>query len=261
MLYGIKIEICAGSFEDVVTACRYNEVDRLELNSHLEEDGLSIDHLTFDKIRAYTNKQLFCMVRNRPGSFQYTEEEKNAMRQEADYFLSHGADGIVFGCLNQDNTIDLPFTKQMIDLIHSSSAEAVFHKAFDQTPDYFTSAKALAQLHCDRILTSAGKPDCLTGATILHDLEEQYGDQIQILPGGGINSTNLSAILKQTGCTRFHMSLRSDDPEQKLIDVLEVIRSMHAPAGQHVLTREDAEMFEEDHYEAAMEDQEDTHEH
>jgi len=260
MLYGIKIEICAGSLEDIRTAEKYSEVDRVEVNSHLEHDGLSMDHDDFLEARKISSKQLMSMVRPRAGSFIYTEDEKEKMLEEAQYFMAHGADGIVFGCLTEQKEIDVPFTEAMIKLIHSEQKEAVFHKAFDKTSDFFKSAQVLADLHCDRILTSAGKPDCSAGSEILHALEEQYETRIQILPGGGINAGNLLSILHQTGCTRFHMSLRAADPEQKLVDVLEALRASHH-SQQHILTGEDQEMFEEDRYEETMEPQEDTHDH
>lgn len=260
MLYGIKIEICAGSLQDIAAADKYSEVDRIELNSHLEDGGLSMDHEDFLQARQSCSKQLMCMVRQRAGDFVYSPQEKENMLTEASYFLEHGADGIVFGSLTINKEIDFSFTKQMIDMAHSFQKDAVFHKAFDQTPDLFASAKILGSLHCDRILTSAGKADCFQGISLLRQLEEQYGDRIQILPGGGINASNIIAILQQTGCTRFHMSLRAEDPEQKLVDVLEAIRSIHS-THQRVLTGEDQEMFEADRYEESMILQEDTHDH
>lgn len=261
MLYGIKIEICCGSIEDVKTADKYDEIDRMEVNSHLEEGGLSMDHDVFLQVRSLTKKQLMCMVRQKPGDFIYTSEQKQAMLAEAEYYMQHGADGIVFGSLTEDHEIDLPFTKQMIELIHTYHKEAVFHKAFDETPDFSLAAKQLCELQCDRLLTSAHCPDCLQGAKIIGMLEEKYGDRMQILPGGGINASNVVETLKETRCSRFHMSLRAEVPEQKLIDVLEAIRKTHAPSGQHILTGEDEAMFEEDAYEETMETQEDTHEH
>ena len=260
MLYGIKIEICAGSIDDVKIADKYSEVDRLEVNSHLEEDGLSMSREDFLTVRQMTKKQVFPMVRLRAGNFIYTDEEKRAMKEEAAFFLDHQADGIVFGSITEDHLIDVPFTKEMIELAHTYHKEAVFHKAFDATNDLIASAKILADLHCDRILTSASCPDCYQGMPLLKLLNEQYGSQIQILPGGGINSTNVMPILQITGITRFHMSLRSSNPEQKLIDVLEAIREEHFQH-QHVLTSEDEAMFEEDHYEESMMPEENTHDH
>lgn len=258
MLYGINIEICAGSRRDIEIADRYSEVDRIEVNSHLEEDGLSCEQQEFNAIRSLSPKSLLCMVRPRGGNFLYSEEEKAEMLKEAEYFCMHGADGIVFGCLDEHNQIDLPFTKKMLEITARYHKEAIFHKAFDVTPDPYTAAKQLADLHVQRILTSGGKSSAMAGLQEIALLEEQLGDRIQILPGGGISASNIAILLKKTRCTRFHMSLRSDNPEQKLLDVLEAIRSMHFNHA-HVLTGEDAEMMEEDAYEQSMETQEDTH--
>jgi Uncharacterized protein involved in copper resistance len=261
MLYGIKIEICAGSLTDIALADQYSEVDRIECNSHLEEDGLSMDHTDFQKARVSTAKQLFCMVRQRPGDFIYSLSEQEQMLLEAKEFLEAGADGIVFGCLTRDGTIETSFTKKMITLIHSYQKEAVFHKAFDVSNDLFVSAKILADQNCDRILTSGGAPDCIQGMPALRQLQDLVGDRIQILPGGGIKAENVCGLLKDTRITRFHMSLRSDHPEQKLVAVLEAIREQHVSTKQHVLTSEDEAMFEADPYEANMDVQDDTYTH
>ena len=60
-----------------------------------------------------------------------TCEKYQTMLKDAEGMLKAGADGIVFGFLNADRTIDLKRTGMMSDLIHSYHKEAVFHKAFD----------------------------------------------------------------------------------------------------------------------------------
>ena len=40
----------------------------------------------------------------------------------------------------------------------------------------------------------------------LKNLIEKYGDQIEILIGGGVRSENISALKKLTGGTSFHSS-------------------------------------------------------
>jgi len=259
MLYGIKIEICAGSLTDIAIADKYAEVDRIECNSHLEEDGLSMDHADFQKARAMTSKQLFCMVRQRSGNFVYTVDEQKQMLKEAKDFLEIGADGIVFGCLTPSGVIDHSFTEKMITLIHSYQKEAVFHKAFDASKDLFISVKELIEFKCDRILTSGGAPDCSKGMFVLQQLQDEYGNRIQILPGGGINALNVNDILRDTKITRFHMSLRANPPEQKLMDVLAAIHRQHDSIKQHVLTEEDKSMFEADPYEVNMDATDDTY--
>ena len=57
------------------------------------------------------------------------------MLEEAELLLEHGADGISFGFLKADRTVDSEKTKKIVELIHAKGGEAVFHRAFDVTPD------------------------------------------------------------------------------------------------------------------------------
>lgn len=260
MLNKYTIEICAGSIEDVKIASSYPEVDRIEVNSHMEEGGLSMDLNDFIQARKISQKKLVCMVRGRGGNFIYNDEEKEFMINNCKEYLKHGADGIVFGCLNEDLTIDVPFTKQMVELIHSYHVEAVFHKAFDETKDPLQAIQQCIQLGIDRILTSGAMPNCTEGIPLLAQLQEKFGSSIQVLPGGGVNGTTVKDILLQTGCHCFHLSLRGGDPREKLEAVLHVVSSLQI-SHQKILTREDQEMFEEDHYEEQFEDMTNSYDH
>lgn len=51
------------------------------------------------------------------------------MLEEAELLLGHGADGIAFGFLNADRTIERKKTEAMAELIHKRGGEAVFHRA------------------------------------------------------------------------------------------------------------------------------------
>lgn len=208
MLDEIKIEICAGGIEDVLTASAFSEVDRIELNSALECGGLTPSLSAFTQARKATDKKLLCMVRPRSAGFVYTEAEKEVMIEDACYFLEHGADGIVFGFLKKDDTIDVRAVRNMCELIHSYGKEAVFHKAFDLTANLSESCQTLISLKIDRILTSGGKDTVLKGASALHTLIHTYGQQIEILPGGGITPDNILTVLQKTGATQFHMSAK-----------------------------------------------------
>lgn len=204
MLDEIRIEICAGSINDVLTASSFSEVDRIELNSALELGGLTPSLHTFLKARESTGRKLLCMVRPRGAGFVYTDAEKEIMLEDARCFLEHGADGIVFGFLKQDDTIDEEYTDRMVQLIHAYHAQAVFHKAFDLTRDLHVSSETLIRLGVDRILTGGGKDSVNDGASVIHDLIHTYGQHIEILPGGGITPANILSILARTGAAQFH---------------------------------------------------------
>ncbi len=209
MKNGVITELCAGSLSDCMTAVRFPEIDRIELNCALELDGLTPSFNTFTAARKMTDKKIICMVRPRTAGFVYTEAEKKVMFDDASMFLENGADGIVFGFLEKDLSIDIQSVRQMCSLVHSFGKEAVFHMAFDMTPDSFKAAESLIRCGADRILTRGHADSALMGIDNITALNRKYGSFIQFLPGGGVNSSNVCRILRQTEVRQIHFSAKS----------------------------------------------------
>lgn len=258
MKQNIKIEICAGSLTDVITASSVEEVDRIELNSSLELGGITPSLATLQEAKKQSNKKIICMVRPRPAGFVYNEYEKKTMLEDAKIFLDHGADGIVFGCLKEDLTIDEDYTNEMVTLIHSYQKEAVFHKAFDETPNLLESLESLKRCNVDRILTSGGKSDVLTGSNIIQELESLSEGILQILPGGGVSEDNAKKVLEITGCKQIHMTAKETYEDcgsyyavskERIEKILSTFSSDKQVKQGHRLTGEDIEMIQNDAYE------------
>lgn len=209
MIKNKTIEICCGSIEDCAVAQMF-PVDRIELNSAIELGGLTPSLGTLIESKKVTKLPICCMVRPRTAGFVYTEKQFQSMLFDAELLLKHGADGIVFGFLNEDGTIDINRTKQMSKLIKSYGKEVIFHKAFDQTPDLIKACETLIECQVDRILTSGGEnyPDIHKGFPILKQLVDRYNDQITILVGGGVRAHNIHTILEETNCTQIHMTAK-----------------------------------------------------
>lgn len=261
MIHGITIEICAGSLRDVLTASAFSEVDRIELNSSLELGGITPSLATLIQAKKQSNKKIIAMVRPRPAGFQYNEIEKRTMLEDAQIFLEHGADGIVFGCLNADHTIDEDYTKTMCQLIHSFGKEAVFHKAFDLVSSPQEALSILKKIHVDRVLTSGGQPDVLSGSHAIQILQANANQKIAILPGGGVNEENAVKVLKRTGCHEIHMSAKSsflDDGAYYAVDSKRIQKILNAIAEEYKahyknpMSGEDIAMFQNDSYEEKM---------
>lgn len=206
MINNTIIEICLGNIQDVKTLEKY-DIDRIELNSALELGGLTPSISTLKKARAISTKNIACMCRCRGGNFSYTEDEYETMFSDAKLMLENGADGIVFGFLNPDNSVNEEKTKQMIDLIHSYNKEAVFHKAADVSNDIDSTVATLARLKIDRILTSgqAVYPDILKGCIKIKELHELYPN-VQFLPGGGVRVNNIVDVIKTSNAGQIHMT-------------------------------------------------------
>ena len=207
MINNIKIEVCCGSVNDCIVAENCN-ADRIELNHALEMGGLTPSVGTLTEAKKYTKLPICCMVRPRGVGFSYTEEEFQAMLTDAENLIAHGADGIVFGFLHADGTINEERTRKMVKTIHPK--EAIFHKAFDATEDLEQSLQVLIACGVNRVLTSGGAsyPDLEDGCKLLGELIEKYGNQIEILPGGGVREHNVQEVLALTNANQIHMTAK-----------------------------------------------------
>jgi copper homeostasis protein len=200
------IEICVDRM-DSVNHCAMAGIDRIELCAALSEGGLtpSLGFLRAAR-RQFTGK-IMMMIRPRSGDFLYSQAEKDIMLDEVALASDHGADGIVFGCLQPDGCIDEEFTSAMI--AKASSMDITFHRAFDVTPDLFSSLETLIRLGIPRILTSGGKADVWQGMENITALIRQAGQDITILPGGGLTSARASEFIHHTMTKEIHLSARS----------------------------------------------------
>ena len=156
------VEICCGSYEDALNAY-YGRAKRIELNSALHLGGLTPSIASLKLTKKNTNLKIITMIRPRGAGFCYNDIEFEVMKEDARCMLENKADGIAFGCLNQDGSINEKQTKEMIDIIKEYQGEVVFHRAFDCVADPYASIELLIHLGVDRILTSGLKPKAMDG--------------------------------------------------------------------------------------------------
>ena len=199
----VTIEICCGSYEDVVVAKKAG-AHRVELNSALFLGGLTPSLGSLRLCRKNVDITVLPMVRPRSAGFCYSEYEYATMQEDAEIFLENGAHGIVFGFLNEDGTVDEKRTKLFVELI--GDKEAVFHRAFDVTPDPFEALECLIRCKVKRILTSGQAPSVFEGIDLVKELVDRAAGRIEILPGAGIKPTNVSRIINHTGVTQVHFA-------------------------------------------------------
>ncbi len=213
-------EICAGSYEDCINAA-LGGADRVELNAALSVGGLTPGIATLRKVKRDTDIKVICMVRPRAAGFCYTEQEKAVMFEEAELLLENGADGIAFGFLSADGSMDKESTKRMTDLIHKQKKEAVFHRAFDVCGDACGAMELLISLGTERVLTSGQKAKAMEGKELLKRLQISYGSRIQILAGSGVNEINAAELMAYTGINQVHSSCKGyrKDPTTAAGDV------------------------------------------
>ena len=200
-------EVCAGSVQDCINA-QLGGADRVELNSALHLGGLTPSLAMLKLVKEKTSLKVICMDRPRAAGFCYDDVEIETMFEDAKILLENGTDGISFGFLNSDATINVTETKKMVELIHQYQKEAVFHRAFDCVDDPMHAIKQLIDCGVDRILTSGLQPTAMQGASVLEKLQSEFGNWIALLAGSGINANNIRALKEQTGLHQFHGSCK-----------------------------------------------------
>lgn len=203
------LEVCCGSYYDALQAYA-GGAKRIELNSALHLGGLTPSIPALDMVkRECEGMKVICMVRPRGAGFCYSDEDFRVMEEECRILLAHGSDGIAFGCLNADATLNMEQNRRLIALIHVNGREAVFHRAFDCSRDAFSTIETLIAMGVDRVLTSGLKPTAIEGSSLIGELQRRYGSHIQILAGSGINASNAAKLMAETGISQVHSSCKS----------------------------------------------------
>ena len=198
-------ELCCGSTADAVAAYEGGS-PRVELNSDLFHGGLtpSIGEVRVLK-KICPKLKLMCMVRPREGGFDYTDIEFETMKEDAKALIESGADGIVFGFLNSDGTVNKARCKEMMEII--GNKESVFHRAIDVTPNWKEAMDILIELGVTRILTSGQKPTVPEGVFTIKEMIDYAAGRIEIQPGGGITPENAAWVKEMTGAKMMHAAV------------------------------------------------------
>ena len=182
------IEVCAESYEYAVKAEKAG-ADRIELCKDLQLDGLTPDYESAKRTIDTLDIPVFILIRPRGGDFIYSHEEFELMKRDILRFRKMGCKGIVSGVLNNDNSIDIKKTKELVEL--SRPLEFTFHRAFDKVNNPLYEIENLIGLGIDRVLTSGQKEKAIDGLVLLKQLNSISNNRIKIMPGSGINKSNI----------------------------------------------------------------------
>ena len=207
----VLLEICCGSLDDALEA-EAGGADRVELCSSLFFGGLTPSIGTIVETKRRLRIPAVVMIRPRGGGFCYTEPEFAAMTADAEAAVAQDVAGLVFGVLTADGAIDRARTTRLREI--AGSRDAVFHRAFDVTPDPFRALDELVDLGITRVLTSGQQDTVPEGLELIARLVDYAGDRIQVMPGGGIKLFNCHEVMTRTGCRDIHVAAfttRRDD--------------------------------------------------
>lgn len=210
MFQNKKIEIACFNLESAILAQKAG-ADRVELCATISVGGTTPIIEMIQQAREHLTIDLYIMIRPRGGNFVYSEAEFQQMKSEIETIKKLGVNGFVFGILNEDKTINIEQNKALVEL--AKPFPCSFHRAFDAVSNYEQALEAVISSGFSTILTSGTFPNVMEGKEVLKKLVIQAKNRIEIMPGGGLRSTNISELNKIVDANWYHSSAITDGSE------------------------------------------------
>ena len=179
------LEACVDSVESAMAAVQ-GGADRLELCGNLSIGGTTPGPWLFDEIRKRSDIRIHALIRPRFGDFCYTDAEFSMIKNAVKDFREMGAEGVVFGVLKPDGTLNMEQMKELMEAAGDMSV--TLHRAFDVCVDPIEAMEQAISLGIDTILTSGQRNVCLQGADLLKELVEKSQGRITIQAGSGVGA-------------------------------------------------------------------------
>ena len=123
-------EVCVDNIKDAMRAVDLG-ANRIEYCSKLSEEGLTPNIEDVKYLLKNIKIPLRIMIRPHSKFFNYSEQDISIMLRDISNFKKIGVDGIVIGCLKEDDEIDL----KKINLLTEKARplKVIFHKVIDMT--------------------------------------------------------------------------------------------------------------------------------
>lgn len=199
----MTLEIVVYNIESALKA-QEGRADRIELCDNPGEGGTTPSYGTIENVRQNVNLDVFVMIRPRGGDFHYSNYEFHSMKRDIDQCQKLSVDGVVFGILNEDGTID---KKRCTELIkRARPLKVTCHRAFDMTRDPFEALEDCIEAGFDRILTAGQQAQAIKGVDLIAELIKKANGRIAIMPGSGVNESTVEEIVSKTKATEIHFS-------------------------------------------------------
>jgi copper homeostasis protein len=198
--------ICEVVVYNIDSALRAQEggADRLELCDNPAEGGTTPSYAMIEQVRQHISMDVYVMLRPRGGDFCYSNYEFHIMKRDLSQCQRLSVDGVVFGILKEDGTMD---NERCTELIRKAKPlKVTCHRAFDMTRDPFEALEACIEIGFDRILTSGLQSNASDGVSLIAELIQKAKGRIAIMPGSGVNEETVADIVKKTAAREIHFS-------------------------------------------------------
>jgi copper homeostasis protein len=198
-------EVCAFNIQSAIIAEKAGAA-RVELCDNPVEGGTTPSYGTIKQTREKISILLYPIIRPRSGNYLYDDNEFEIIKHDILMCRELGCNGISVGIQKIDGEIDTDKLKQIVEWAYPMGVTC--NRAFDATPDPFRALEDIISAGCERVLTSGQKTAAPNAGEILHQLVQQAGNRIIIMPGAGIKSTNIEKLKLESGAKEYHGSAR-----------------------------------------------------
>lgn len=159
------------------------------------------------KARELVHVPIFTMIRPRAGDFVYSASEYERMRADIEMAKRARMDGVVLGILTRGRGVDVERTRELVNLARPLAV--TFHRAFDDVADLYIGLEEVIKTGAARVLTSGGAAGAPDGIETLARLVAAAKERNIVLPGGGINPSNVLQVARKTRAREIHSGLGS----------------------------------------------------
>ena len=195
-------EVCVDNIKDAMRAVDLG-ANRIEYCSKLNEEGLTPNVEDVKYLLKNINIPIRIMIRPHSKSFNYSETDISVMLRDISTFKKIDIDGIVIGCLNKDDEIDLKKINMFIE--KARPLKVIFHKAIDITSDPLKSLKNLIKYsNINGVLTSGGFKKAEDGVKLLKKMLDICPINFELIIAGKITLENINEINQKLSAKFYH---------------------------------------------------------
>lgn len=180
--------------------------DRVELCKEQELGGTTPLLTTFKSLRDVLSIPIYVMIRPHGRDFTYNDEEYRVMEGDLETFKREGAQGFVFGILDEQGKVDKERCRSLVQ--KAGGRPCTFHRAFDEISEneMMEQLDVLVECRFRAVLTSGGRNNAVQGRKMLKRLVATAEGRIDVIVGGGVRSSNLEMLKGETSAHAFHSS-------------------------------------------------------
>ena len=143
------------------------------------------------------------MVRPHSNSFNYNDDDLIQMKETIKFCKNQKFDGVVFGCLDDDNELDLNKIKYLADF--AKPLNVIIHKAIDLTSSPVNSLKKLLEINnVNGILSSGGCETAELGTEVLKKMINISPNEFEIISAGKITNQNFKILHEKIDGKFYH---------------------------------------------------------